>query len=377
MDNARTEVVLVGGGLQSGLLALALVEAGRVPVLVEAEPRLGRGRTWSFHAADVPPGAWSWLEPLVAHRWPAHQVRFPSFQRREARPYCTITADHFDRVVRARVESAGGQVRTGTRATRVSATEVELLDGATLRAGTVIDARGAGPSDHPAAYQKFFGLELELEEDAPYREPILIDATVEQLDGFRFVYVLPFTPRHLLIEDTYYSDTPDLDRSLARRRVLEYARDLRIARIVREERGVLPLPFAVPSDPETGPLNAGWRGGWFHPTTGYSLPVAVRLAAAVAGGSDLGALRAHVRAQQAFCVRLNRTLFGWTPPERRRDVLEHFYRLPIDTIERFYSMELKWLDLLRIFARRPPPGVDVSRVFRSTPLSRPIQRRTP
>ena len=43
--------------------------------------------------------------------------------------------------------------------------------------------------------------------------PVLMDATVAQRGGYRFVYVLPLAPRRLLVEDTYYSDAPDLDRA--------------------------------------------------------------------------------------------------------------------------------------------------------------------
>ena len=61
----------------------------------------------------------------------------------------------------------------------------------------------------------------------------------------------------------------------------EYAQAQGLGRcsVVREEEGVLPLPWSsalpAPNDP---PLVAGYAGGLFHPITGYSLPVAVRLA---------------------------------------------------------------------------------------------------
>ena len=39
-----------------------------------------------------------------------------------------------------------------------------------------------------------------------------MDATVPQDGGYRFVYVLPFADRPLLVEDTHYSDQPDSTR---------------------------------------------------------------------------------------------------------------------------------------------------------------------
>ena len=40
-----------------------------------------------------------------------------------------------------------------------------------------------------------------------------MDARVPQEGGFRFMYVLPFTSKRLLIEDTRYSDGPELAAS--------------------------------------------------------------------------------------------------------------------------------------------------------------------
>ena len=84
--------------------------------------------------------------------------------------------------------------------------------------------------------------------------PIVMDATVAQLDGYRFVYVLPLAPTRLLIEDTCYSDDPALDRAAAARpTIAAYARGQgwRVAEIVREEAGVLPIALA-------GDIDAYW-----------------------------------------------------------------------------------------------------------------------
>jgi len=50
------DYLLVGGGLQSALIALALLQREPTPsiAVVEREPLLGGNHTWCFHAADVP-----------------------------------------------------------------------------------------------------------------------------------------------------------------------------------------------------------------------------------------------------------------------------------------------------------------------------------
>ena len=54
-----------------------------------------------------------------------------------------------------------------------------------------------GPSRGRAGYQKFVGLEIRTPQPHGMVRPLLMDARVAQIDGFRFVYVLPLAPdRH-------------------------------------------------------------------------------------------------------------------------------------------------------------------------------------
>ena len=56
---------------------------------------------------------------------------------------------------------------------------------------------------------------------------------------------------------------------------------------------MLSIPFTDDGLPPLGsPLRLGARGGWFHPTTGYTLPVAVRVAATLAAQGPARALPA-------------------------------------------------------------------------------------
>ena len=93
------------------------------------------------------------------------------------------------------------------------------------------------------AYQKFVGLELDLDRDGPWEVPIVMDATVSQADGFRFVYVLPFSRRRVLIEDTVYAEDGAVDVAAFERRVLDYAErhGVGVRAVIRREVGVLPL----------------------------------------------------------------------------------------------------------------------------------------
>ncbi len=374
------EYLLVGGGLQNALITLALLE--RRPktrlALIEREPSLGGNHTWCFHETDVPDAARSFLNRLVVRRWPAHDVAFPRHRRRVAGGYAAITSERLNQEVQRTIEASPYARRVVGNVREVRPDGVTLDDGQRSSGELVIDARGPEHARATAGgYQKFVGLELELAEENAPELPVLMDATVTQLDGFRFMYLLPWTATRVLIEDTYYSDSAELDEDAVRSRVLEYAAaaGLRVRAVLREERGILPIPTGLdlrldPVSAQRGPLRAGYGGGLFHPTTGYSLPVAVRLALHVAAqpaGAALGVayerwFEAH-RRQVRFCLGLNRMLFAAFAPEERYNVLERFYRLPDSTIRRFYALETSAVDRARILCGRPPRGFSLRRLL--------------
>lgn len=371
-SHEAVDLLLVGGGLANGLIALRLSQLRpdlRIRV-VEGADRLGGSHTWSFFQSDVTPAQLAWLSPLIAHRWPGYKVLFPGGERRLSTPYASLTAERFDAVVRAQL---GDRLLLDAPVAEVRADGAVLVDGTILNAAAVIDGRGPAAAPHLAlGFQKFVGLEVRL--DAPHglAEPIVMDATVDQLGGYRFVYVLPFDEASLLIEDTRYTDGDQLDRAEFEAGVRGYAdrRGWRITEVVRREEGVLPVAldgdFGAHFDALGPAAQSGLRGGLFHPTTGYSLPDAVRLADLLAtttwrDGADLAAIiRAHATAtwnSRGFYRLLDRMLFKAARPGQRYRILERFYRLPQRLIERFYGARSTLADKARILAGKPPVPV--------------------
>jgi lycopene beta-cyclase len=368
--------LIVGGGLAGGLVALALANAGRggQVTLIDRQPRLGGNHTWSFHLTDLEEDERSLVAPLVTRRWAQQEVRFPGHQRILELGYETITSDRFAEVLTSRLLGAGVRLLLDRRVVRVGASLVHLEGEPPVRGRLVIDARGLAPTAPPgettarAGYQKFVGLELALQADGPWTRPLLMDATVSQADGYRFVYVLPFSPRRVLVEDTVYSSGPWLDTFEVERRILAYAtaQGATVTRVLRRETGVLPLPLEGEIDlPRPGaPLAVGYRGGFFHPVTGYSLPLAARVALAIAKSrtpeatsAAVGAIARQLQPQRRFGQLLNRLMFEAMPPAARWTAFERFYRLPEATIARFYASASTWGDRARILIGRPPAGL--------------------
>jgi lycopene beta-cyclase len=295
--------------------------------------------------------------------------------------YNSLQSADLDRTVRSALRP--DQVRLGQAVTAVDVGSVTLANGERIAADAVIDARGPGPTPGlKLGWQKFVGRSYRFARPHGRTRPVIMDATVQQSDGYRFVYSLPFTETELLIEDTYYSNSPALDDAAIGGGLDAHRAELApgAAESISEERGVLPVLIggAVEALWTTGaPVpRLGLRGGYFHPTTGYSLPDAVRNAALLSEQREINTRALYdlffARARRQWKDRryfqlLNRMLFHGAVPDQRYRVLEHFYRLPDAVIGRFYAGELTRRDKLRILSGRPPVPIAraVAALFRS------------
>lgn len=389
-DNTQFDVVFLGAGLSNGLIAAALLHhcpSARVAV-IDQNTTLQSEKTWCFHDTDVKhvSAAWAWLRPFVAHQWSHYDVLFPSYTRRFDGAYNCITGDRFGEVLKAKLSPPNVRQFLSSSA-QVQRDVVVLQNGLRLDAGVVFDGRGAAWPEG-CGFQKFVGWEIEVAPGASAlpTAPILMDATVEQVDGYRFVYVLPLGAGRLLVEDTYFSSSHILDVATLEGRLRGYvaSQGWQLVRVVRVEKGVLPMPWSeqkpTPHASEENVFDVGYRGGWFQPATGYSMPMAVSVAQAVALGISDGikysqplvtaVARALAPLQSAFGNRirfyrmLNRLAFKAVADDDRRAVFERFYKLPAGLVGRFYAGRSTWLDRARILGGRPPVPLSKFRLGR-------------
>lgn len=366
-------LIILGGGLAGGLIALALAE--RRPevrvTIVEAGATLGGNHLWSFFGSDIAARERALVEPLIVHRWPAYDVRFPAHQRTIEQPYHSITSERLDAVVRAKLPADAIIHAVAESATPRT---VQLADGRILEADAVIDARGGGDlTAIDCGWQKFVGQTLRLDRPHGLTRPVVMDARVDQAEGYRFVYLLPFGPSEVFVEDTYYSESPELDVPALTGRIAAFvaAQGWEIAAPNHSETGVLPVVMGGDFDrfwPAADPLaRGGARAALFQPLTSYSLPDAVRFAAWFAAQPDLATAdtrayaHRHWRSGGYYRLLSKMLLRAADPPERYR-VLERFYRLPAPLIERFYAGQSTLGDRIRILAGKPP--VTVARAIR-------------
>lgn len=382
----RYDLILAGGGLANALIAWRLRQLRpELSVLcIDEQTHLGGNHTWSFHDGDLSPAERDWISPLIAQQWSGYDVHFPDLSRHMPTGYASVTSERFAEVIGP---ALGDSLWLGQRIAQVEPNRVVLEDGRSLEAAAVIDGRGVRPSEHLVlGQQAFLGQLLQLKKPHGLRDPIIMDARVAQGNGYRFVYVLPFSADTLLIEDTHYVEQQTASPEQLRRHVTEYAasKGWVIERCLREEQGVLPITlagdFAAFWDQSAHQPKSGLCAGLFHCTTGYSLPHAVRLAdwlaelstAQLSAEQLAPAMRGYAHAEwqrQGFYRLLNRMLFLAGRPENRWQVMQRFYRLPEGLIERFYAGQSHWRDRLRVLVGKPPVPVDeaMRAALRSSP----------
>ena len=209
--SSNKPLVIVGGGLAGSLAALAIAEARPdVPLLlVEAGDTFGGNHTWSFFDGDVVGEARQLVEAMTPIRWNRHSVRFPGRDRNLGFGYNSIHSSNLDAVVRERLaptiqaqrpgqDAVGRWHHAGRRHRHRRLRRDRCARAGRADAGLELAGRSSSASNIDAPGH---GLDA----------PIIMDATVDQSDGYRFVYSLPFSADRLLVEDTYYTNGPALD----------------------------------------------------------------------------------------------------------------------------------------------------------------------
>lgn len=406
---AAHDVIIVGGGLAGGLIALALHR--HAPdcrfVVIEAGRTLGGHHRWSWFETDIRPGARPLMEGFALNGWDeGYDITFPRLGRTLPTAYRSLASAEFHRALSE--ELPADRVMLSARVESLDAGGVTLADGTRIAAKRVVDCRAFRPSKAlSGGWQVFLGQHFRCETPHGLTRPVIMDASVDQVAphgngaAYRFVYVLPLSPTDVFIEDTYYADQPKMDAEVLKGRVAEYAqRNGWKGEVVDQEAGILPVisggDFAAAAAEVTipGVALAGARGGFSHPLTSYTLPFAVDNALAIAhliarrpdlSGAELAAFcqrraKRHWRAT-AYYRMLSRMLFEAAEPDKRVVVFEHFYALRGALVERFYAGRSTWPDRLRILTGKPPVAIPraIRALFSSgKPLdTKPLNMETP
>lgn len=372
-------MVILGAGLSGLLTAWRCLELNpKLKItLIDANSEIAGDHTWSFNLNDIDTELQKWVRPFIAHQWEAYDVKFPTRQRTLNITYCTGNSETLKSCVRPLIDSGRLTLKLNSRVQDIGEDIVFLEGGEEIQSALILDARGFEPNpERYLGYQKFVGHVIRTEQPHGVERPIIMDATVPQLGGYRFVYCLPYSDTELLVEDTYYTDGADMKSQEVDARIRDYIEsqlNITSYEVARRETGILPITIAIKPD-VYAPMSIGIRGGYYHAVTGYSFPDAAKVADKLAhqilslvnGGQKItnrnlqlamqNMQREHYSAERFFRL-LNRMLFRAAKPQERYMVLQRFYGLGEGLIERFYAGDLTWRDKVRILIGKPPVPV--------------------
>jgi lycopene beta-cyclase len=257
------------------------------------------------------------------------------------------------------------------------------MDGEGLRSSWVFDSVSPPPRGAAVdARLAFTGWEVHC--DRPTFDPhtpILFDFRTPQVDGARFVYVLPDTPHRALVELTEFvprhaRPSTSADRSAA---LAAYLRDVlgsRAYTIARTESAVLPLRTHPLSRAGHRVLRIGAHAGLVKASTGYAYERIQRDSVAIARSLVRHGHPFHIPSSRRRHRLLDAVLLDVLdrePAQLERAFIRLFSSNPAERVLRFLDEDSNLRDELRLIISMPPAPylrATATRLFRP-PSMRP------
>jgi lycopene beta-cyclase len=404
-------IALVGAGLHNLLLARLLVDSLNLRqnpslskklrlTLVESSPTLETAKCLSCHDLDVPLAWRPILKSLWLKRWPSYHVRFPRPGQGASAvntPFMSVPLGYRTLDLASLAQSVLQDAQDGLLDLR---TNTAWNDSLACQSGydIIVDSRtqhpngeGASRPKPPAGVQQFLGRVYRLDQEHRVVKPVVMDAEVKQEGGFSFVYLLPLTPQTILVEATRLL-AEHQPWSCFERALEDYLTHrnwhAHVVGIDHKEQGLIPIPLVTarqwsPALAMQARRAHGAKGhprvfkvgaahGFFHPTTGYSLPIALRSCLALeqvvrstltkpqdapALGVSEHSFADFAKEQKQFwraALLFNRFLLWGFRGEESWNAFRYFYALPRWFVRLFYSGQIRVVHWTLLLGRLPP-----------------------
>ncbi len=368
----KTDILIIGAGL-SGLLTFIKLYKDHPELkltMIDSAPGFNPHKTWSCHESDLPVDS-DWIHFYVDKYWKKSKVIFPKFEKIDNSAYLSIKSESFYEKIPSDIKK---HIFWNQKILKTIKNNVYTQD-TIYQASTIIEASGNNiiPSGH-FAYQDFVGYTIKTPLPHGINEPVIMDSHVEQKNGFRFIYSLPWSENEVLIEDTRYHLNKTATFASIEFDLKEYLNQKfpQGYEVVKKEQGSLPLPLSLDYYLKNFPRSSnaiGYRGGFFHGTTGFSLPFAIEIANKIAAQKIIKQETLESLLWREWLIQIkklktnvffNKLIFISAIPNESYKIFQRFYELPQWTREHFYKNQLDFKTLLRIFTPIPPPPIKLA-----------------
>lgn len=283
----EVDLIIIGAGAAglSLLLALDAVNyAGKV-LLLERQEGPQNDRIWSFwHVADQQGDSLpEYIKAILTHKWQSWSLSADEdeyLMRDTYFQYCSLRSESLSTLALERIRvKENFQIQFNCGVTEITAKESSAIvttpDGS-LAAQQVVDTRPpALQSQHEGLIQCFYGEEIMCEADVFEPSTVKLMQQLKHSDlGIEFVYILPFSAKHALVEFTCFSLVP-VAVSVLKARLAIVLRELveHTSYIVkRSESAALPMYLINQNrqQPKSHIIYGGIAGGAMRASTGYS-----------------------------------------------------------------------------------------------------------
>ena len=355
-------VLIAGGGVAASLAALAMAtRRPEVPIMLVAEEEtLGGDQTLVMLDGDLGEEEAAFVAPLAGQSWDGWYALFPDLTRKMKAGVRAVAPQAIEAALRAALPPE--RIVTGARIVAVREDRILLHGGETIVADGAIDARG-----QPNLALLDLGWRATLARTyrfpAPHRldRPVLVDGTVEQGAGCRFLSALPLDGARLLVAMHTFSGASDPGGAAgAALDAWVEGRGWTGGEIEHESRSALPVALGgdLPALWRIGGARVarlGRRGGFFHPTSGSPLADAATAGLLLTRQRDFSGAALHdtlfdlagaLWKRREFYRGFNRILIG----DKGCAAIEGLCRLDSEMIAKFRGERLGLFDRRKVMA---------------------------
>lgn len=284
---SEIDLIIIGAGAAGLSLLLALDAAdyaGKVMVL-ERQQGPQNDRIWSFwHSADPREDSLpEYIEAILTHKWQSWSLSADGneyLMRDTLFQYCSLRSESLSALALERISARENfQIRFNYEVAEITTKGSSVIVSTqeeSLVASQVADTRPpALRSQHEGLIQCFYGEEIMCEADIFEPSTVKLMQQLNHSDlGIEFIYILPFSTKHALVEFTCFSLSP-VAVSVLKTRLAAALNELAAHTsytVKRSESAALPMYLINQNKQQhkSHIIYGGIAGGAMRASTGYS-----------------------------------------------------------------------------------------------------------